>query len=165
MPLNKSNLSRDLSKFMDPESEGFEGSPKNAAEFADKFSTAISNYVTTIVPSTNPATLPAATAALKTALLVVGPPDQGGQLFPVVITPAMIAFAVVVAAGMATMTPGTVPAPPPNPIGPLILAAVMPPGMAGAPSGTCIAALASTIDGWFRTGTAVVGGAAPILWS
>lgn len=165
MPLNNEMLRTSLSKFMDPDSEGFEGSPKNATEFADKFSTAISNYVTSIVPPTNPATLPAATAALKVALLVVGPPNQGGQLFPIVITPAMLAFAGIVAAGMATMTPGTVPVPPPVPIGPLILATVIPLGLAKQPASVCVEALATTIDGWFRTGTTAVGGAAPTLWS
>jgi hypothetical protein len=154
MPLVKSNLVRDFSKFMDPDSAGFEGSPENAAEFADKFSKAINDYVASIVPPTNPATLPAATTALKTALLVVGPPDQGGQLFPVVITAAMLTFAGVVGAGMATVTPGTVPTPPPDPLGVSILASVTPAGLAGQPASVCVEALATTIDGWFRTGTA-----------
>ena len=154
MPLNKQALTTSLSKFMDPVSEGFEGSPENATEFAEKFSKAINDYVATIVPPTNPSALPAATTALKTALLVVGPPDQGGQLFPVVITPAMLTFATVVGAGMATVTPGTVPVPPPGPLGVSILASVTPVGLAGQPAPVCVEALATTIDGWFRTGTA-----------
>ena len=114
MPLVKSNLVRDFSKFMVPDSEGFEGSPENAEEFADKFSKAISDYVKTISPPVPPSALPPATAALKTALLGVG--TRPNEQFPVVATSAMAVFSGAIALAMAAVPPqGSVVAAPPPP--------------------------------------------------
>ena len=133
---------------MDDKSSTFEGSPETGAEFAQKFSSAINTYASSIVPPST--SLSAAQAALQGNLMTVGPPP--GMLFPVAITTGMAAYA-------AALVPGMLPAftatPPPAPIGPLISAAVMPLGMGGAPASTCVTALASVIDGWFRTGLAV----------
>ena len=57
------------------------------------------------------------------------------------------------------------PPPPANLLGASILASVMPLGIAKQPASVCVEALATTIDGWFKTGTAVVGGAAATPWS
>ena len=164
MPLNKQALKTSLSKFMDPDAEGFEGSPKNTEEFADKFSKAISSYVETISPPVLPNTLPPATAALKTALLGVG--TRPNEQFPVVATAAMATFSAAIVLAMAAVPPqgSVVATPPPAPIGPLILTNVLPLGMANQPASVCVEALASTIDGWFKTGAAAVGGAAATPW-
>ena len=166
MPLNKDQLVEEFRKFMDPDFEIFEGSPANTAEFADKFSKAISAYAAAVTPPTNPATLPAATAALNTALLAVK--TIPGNRFTDIITPAMITFAGVIGVGMGTVSGGTVaPLPPVGPLGMLIFTTVLPLGLppSSQPASVCIDALATTIDGWFRTGTAAVGGAAPTVWS
>ena len=155
MPLVKSNLVRDFSKFMVPDSEGFEGSPENAEEFADKFSKAINDYAASIVPPTNPATLPAATSALKTALMAVGPPFEAAQQFSFVITPAMLAFATVVGVGMGTVSGGAIVAVPPTAaLGVSIAAKLATLQLANSPAPECVEELAGTIDGWFKTGTA-----------
>ena len=165
MPLNKQALKTSLSKFMDPDAEGFEGSPKNTEEFADKFSKAINDYAASIVPPADPDTLPAATAALKTALLAVGDPDKGKQLFNIVITAAMATYAGVVAVGMGKVSSGAVVAAPPvDPLGVSIFTNVFPLGMAGEPASVCVEEMAATIDGWFKTGTAAIGGASATLW-
>ena len=148
MPLLSSVLSQELSKFMDPESASFEAAPKNGAEFAQKFSSAINAYASSLAPPS--ATLSVAQAALQGSLMTVGPPP--GMPFPAAITAGMTAYAVALLPGMLPAFAGVPPIPP---IGPLILAAVMPLGMSGAPAATCVAALASAIDGWFRTGLAV----------
>ena len=148
MPLSSSVLEQELSKFMDPESASFETAPENGAEFAQKFSSAINTYASSILPAS--ATLSVAQAALQGSLMTVGPPP--GMPFPVVITAGMTAYAVALVPGM---LPAFASVPPVPPLGPLILASVMPLGMAGAPAATCITALAATIDGWFRTGVAV----------
>jgi len=159
MPLSSSVLEQELSKFMDSESGSFEAAPENGAEFAQKFSSAINTYASSIVPPST--TLSVAQAALQGNLMTVGPPP--GMPFPVAITAGMTAYAVALVPGM---LPAFASVPPVPPLGPLILAAVMPLGMAGAPSATCVAALASTIDGWCKTGVAVnTATAATIPWS
>jgi len=166
MPLNKQALKTSLSKFMDPDSEGFEGSPENTEEFADKFSKAINDYAASIVPPADPNTLSAATAALKTALLVVGDPDEGKQLFNIVITAAMGVFALAVGVGMGIVSSGAnVATPPTDPLGVSIFTNVFLVGMAGEPASVCVEEIAATIDGWFKTGKVVISGAAPTEWS
>ncbi len=156
MALDKEALKTNLSKFMDPDSEGFEGSPANTEEFAEKFSKAISDYVKTIAPPMVPGTLTAATATLKTALLGVG--TLPNQLFPVVATAAMAVFSGAIALGMSSIPPqGSVvaaPPPPANLLGASISIRVLPLGLAKQPASACIEELAATIDDWFRTGTA-----------
>jgi len=159
MPLSSSVLEQELSKFMDSESDSFEGSPENGIEFAQKFSSAINVYTSSIVPPST--TLIAAQAALKGSLMTVGP--HPGSPFLVAVTAGMAAYT-------AALVPGMLPAftavPPVSPVGPLILASVIPLGVARSPAAVCIATLASTIDGWFRTGIAVnVASGVTILWS
>ena len=153
MPLSKQALKTSLSKFMDPDSEGFEGTPESVTEFADKFSKAINDYAAAVKPPTDPATLSPATGALKTALLDVGDPDEGKQLFNIVITPAMATFATAVASGIGIASSGAIAAlPPEDALGVSILTNVFIPGVAGASASVCVEEMASTIDGWFRTG-------------
>ncbi len=159
MPLSSTVLEQELSKFMDPESAAFDAAPKSGAEFAQKFSSAINTYASSIVPPST--TLSAAQAALQGNLMTVGPPP--GMLFPVAITTGMAAYATALVPGM---LPAFAAVPPVAPLGPLILAAVMPLGMGGASEAACVTALASTIDGWFKTGTAVnTASGATIPWS
>lgn len=159
MPLSSNILAQELSKFMDDKSSTFEGSPETGAEFAQKFSSAINAYVSSISPPST--TLSAAQTTLQGSLMTVGPPP--GMLFPVAITAGMTAYATAVALGM---QPAFTATPPPAPVGPLILASVMPLGMGGAPASTCVTTLASIIDGWFRTGLAVNNtSGATIPWS
>ena len=166
MPLNKQDLAASLSKFMDPDSEGFEGSPENVEEFADKFSKAINDYAASVKPPTEPNTLSAATAALKTALMGVGDPGEGKQLFNIVITAAMAAFAAAVGTGMGIASSGAnVAVPPTDPLGVDIAANVLIPGMLGAPASVCVEEMAATIDGWFKTGKVTIPGApGPTPW-
>lgn len=150
---------------MDPDSEGFEGSPKNTEEFADKFSKAINDYAAEVKPPTDSTALATATTALKTALLVVGDPDKGKQLFNIVITAAMATYAGVVGVGMGAVSSGAVVAvPPADPLGVSIFTNVFPLGIAGEPASVCVEEMAATIDGWFKTGTAAISGAAATPW-
>ena len=177
MPLNKDILVSEFSKFMDPDSEGFEGTPENGAQFAERFSNAINAYVSDIVPPAWTASTPpgagaaakqAAIGALRVALLTVGPdPEAGQQLFPIIITPAMAAVAIVAAAGMAASTPSVVAIPPRDPLGLSILASVIPVGVfQKQPAPVCINALATTIDEWFKTGRATIPpSTTPVPWS
>ena len=163
MPLSSNILAQELSKFMDDKSSTFEGSPETGADFAQKFSSAINTYMSSIGPTIaiSPKALSDAQTALQGSLMTVGPPP--GMLFPVAITGGMTAYATAVGLGM---QPAFTATPPPAPIGPLILASVMPLGMGGAPASTCVTTLASIIDGWFRTGLALNNNTgATIPWS
>lgn len=127
--------------------------PLLVAECAEAWGSAVRDYALGIVPPS--LTVAAAATALTTALAAAFATPVAAPS----IDAAFAAFAVAVGAGMA---PAFVAVPPPAPLGVAALLGAPQPTHAGA-----AALFASTLDAWFRTGSATlaVPPFTPTVWS
>lgn len=130
--------------------------PPTTAALASEWSAAITAWASAIVPPS--AAVTAAGEAFEVSLLAAfNNPDQAARL-PLVTT-AFTTWAVTVGGGMA---PAFVAVPPPAPVpwAAAFAGGNLPTRVAG------VAAVASTLDAWARTGTATPsGGGPPVPWS
>lgn len=155
MPLLVATLQEQLALFLDKTATGY-APPDDAAHAAFLWGEAVDAYVATIAP-------PSLTMALAKPLLVAGLSGMR-TAGPAALEAGFSAYAAQLALGM---LPAFAAATPPLPgtliTGVLPLAAL---GLAGASPSSQVAALASVIDLWFRTGTAVpIAGPPPIFWA
>jgi hypothetical protein len=141
MALISNTLVNGIRAINDQEYSGFAEFPESVAEAADRWATAINNYASLVTPPSATATL--AKEALKAQLLLVD--TLGVDAF----VNGLSAYASALAGGMAPAFTGT---PPPVSI---VLAPIFASGFAGASSETQANAIASAIDLWFKTGTAI----------
>jgi len=155
MPLLLLNIEASLTELMDKDSLGFVGYPNNDAQVAANWADAVDQYASLVVPVST--TSAAAKSAMVSAIL--GGLGTPGSFFPAFIA-GFTAYALSLGGGMTGA--GFVGTPPPLPIDFTTFLALPLDG----PLSTKISVMASTIDTWFRTGTAVPsGGGAVIIWS
>lgn len=142
--LNKSVLIEELSKFADFESSNFNTFPENVPEAAALWSSAIDKYLGVVTPDST--TSSAAKAAFQSSFMSINNASGNGLI---VLALSIQTYATVLATGMLPKFTGV------PPTAPLILEPVMSIGMSGGSSSDCINMLASLIDTWAKTGTAV----------
>ena len=150
MPLSPTGP--DLSFLDDPPSEN--------EELASAWATAIGDYASGIVsaPEAVPGTAEAATAALEESLIVTLPLGLTAAAAGVFDAP-MIAFGVLIAAGMAPAFIGVPPALP-------FSTTVFPPGTLYPDTESAKSGIGALIYAWFTAGTATsVAGVGPTPWS
>lgn len=161
MPLLASVLETELRKFMDPQYAGFQGWPTNDVDTATAWANAIDTYTGGGLAVTPPSASGAvAKTGLQTGLLGMSAPGAALAIFDV----AMLAYATALGLGMA---PAFVATPPVAPltITPPTIATIIASGLAGASSSQQAAVLATWIDTWFKTATAVpAAGGPPVTW-
>lgn len=162
MPLMASVLETELRKFMDPQYAGFQGWPTNDVDTAAAWANAVDVYTAGGFGVTPVSTTGAiAKGLLQTGLLGMSAPGAAIPLFDI----AMLSYATSLAVGM--LPGGFVGTPPilPLTVTPPTLVTIIAAGLGGASSSEQSALLATWIDVWFKTGTAVpVAGGPPILW-
>ena len=162
MALLASVLETELRKFMDPQYADFKGWPTNDVDTAAAWAKAIDIYTgrgLSVVPVS--ATGEAAKGILQTGLLGMSAPGAAILAFDA----ALLAYATSLAAGMA---PAFVGAPPVLTLTatPPTLAIIIAAGLAGASSSEQAALMATWINTWFKTGTAVPSaGGPPVPWT
>lgn len=162
MVLLASVLETELRKFMDPQYSGFQGWPTNDVDTATAWANAIDTYMGGGLAVTPPSASGAiAKTGLQTGLLGMSAP---GAAIPIFDT-AMLAYATSLAAGMSTMPAPFVGTPPivPLTLTPPTLVTIVAAGLAGASSAEQAAVIATWIDTWFKTGTAVPAGGGPVV--
>ena len=156
MPLIKANLEKELRKLLDQNYSEFVGFPPEILGVASNWSFAINEYAKHVIPISTTSVL--AVEAFKVPmLLITNTPPTGLAMLSLACTQ----YAVQIALGM--VGAGFVGTPPPVPVD---FSSIVPIGLGGA-SGEVVAGLMATIiDTWFRTGTAVpIAGGAIIPWS
>ena len=152
MPLVIDTLINGIKELTEPDKM-----PANVPEMAEKWGTIIGDYGSQVIPTCLPANSEPAMATLIATLQGV---TNSPSTFIPLMTAGLTAYAVSLVPGM---LPGFVGVPPPVPI---VLAAVVPAGLAGATGEQQAILLSGLIDAWFRTGTATPSsGGSPVPWS
>lgn len=161
MALLASVLETELRKFMDPQYAGFQGWPTNDVDTAAAWANAIDVYTgsgLSVFPVSTTGVI--AKGILQTGLLGMSAPGAAIPIFDI----ALLAYATSLGLGM---LPTFVGAPPvlPLTVTPPTLVTIIAAGLAGASSSEQAALMATWIDIWFKTGTAVPSaGGPPVLW-
>lgn len=150
MPLLLPILQQKLQKLFNPQTM-----PASQAESADMWADAVDSYANAVIPASTTAAV--AKQGFAAAMQTISA-DAGNGL--VVLSAAFTKYAVDLGVGMAPVFTGV---PPPAP---LVLDPVAQAGLSGASGDTCASLLATQIDVWFRTATAVQNSSGAIVpWS
>ena len=141
MPLIKSVLKNEIIKITDVSNPIHEGYPTNISLASKRWAAAIDKYASQVIPVS--ITTQLAKTKLAESLLAI----------EIIGTPAFITalteYSIDLSVGMSPLFTGT---PPPIPI---VLAPIFALGFKGASAETIAELLSSTIDTWFKTGTAI----------
>lgn len=141
MALISTTLVNGIRAITDEEYSGFQGFPEDVTEAANRWGTAIDNYASLVTPPSTTSVI--AKQALVAQLLLAD--SLGVNAF----VNGLSAYASALAGGMAPTFTGT---PPPVSV---VLAPTFASGFAGASAEVQANAIATVIDLWFKTGTAI----------
>lgn len=147
MPLNRNNLITEIRKINDESFDDFEGFPETIESTATRWANLVDNYAgANLIPVVNPIFLESARIAFFNQFLLLSNKTQNGiQVF----ANAFAAYAVQIALGMQPVFTGLVP--PTR----LSIESIIPVGLNGGSAQVIASLLATLIDTWFRTGTAI----------
>ena len=141
MPLIPATLISELTNLTVPENM-----PTDIPSMAIDYGTIIDNYAKTVIPVIVPGSSDAAKAAFISSMQGVS--TSAANFIPV-FTSSLTTYGATLGLGM---QPAFTAIPPPAPI---VIAALVPSGLAGATGAQQAQLLGTLIDAWFRTGTAV----------
>ena len=152
MALDKSILKTEILKITDASNPIHEGFPASIVDATTRWSNAIDKYASQVLP------LSSSSGAAKTQLAIDLIPV--GTVGTTAFITAFTNYAAILSIGMSPTFTGV---PPPIPI---VLEPIFTFGFAGASSDDIAELLSTTIDVWFKTGTAInVGSGAIINWN